>query len=354
MTDVPALLRAIKEAWNRAYEDSRAVELLPWVNTESPVVILKDFIRRIQWEKSDGKKIRILDFGCGNGRIGRILENNYGCEVYYYDISEKALDYCKSRGISEDRILYDVRGHDGCFDGIVVWGVFHHMDPVLWESQLELVTRLLSPEGLLLFGDFTIDDDLFSRENTRKSEVTQISSFAVDFDFLSKRLHPIYTGFFEFSENKSFSARRENARRMKYVIAERYLVDRKEAIVRQRVKQFQPAPVFWHFVRYTFKNSLTAPWGKAVTDICESDPDVARQLWLEGLLLFKMHDAVDGEVIIGRKSMTEELFLNSERKCSFYFSGEADDRISVEIRREDHKGFGYYSIILKATKISVD
>lgn len=348
------LLREVKNAWNRAYEDAAAIDALPWVNTDIPQKILSDFVWKIQ-RKDKERNVRILDFGCGNGRIGRFLEGLEHCQVFYYDISEKALDYCVSKGIPEERVIRDISKCKDHFDGIVVWGVFHHLDPSLWNFQLEQIINLLEPEGALLVGDFTKEDELFAQDDSRESEVTEISTYPVDYGFVRRRLHILDpTMEFKFRENQDCKYHRDFERRMKVVIAERYLVDQKAAIVRQKVDELDPRPEFWHFVKYSFRDSLSAPHGKAVRFISESDPTIAQGLWLEGLTLFRHYDTLYPDDALWNKSLSEELFVRSARKHSFYVKGEESDHVSVEINWKNYAGSGQHiEIHLQAPLLSI-
>lgn len=347
-------MQDVKEAWNKAYENPEKINDLPWVDTEIPKNILFNFLYRIKAKKGS-EKINILDFGCGNGRIGRFLaeECKDNCNIFYYDISENALNYCLSTGIPKDRVIFDISECKKSFDGIIVWGVFHHMDSQLWEYQMELINSLLTPDGLFLFGDFTVNDILFSQERHRQSEVTNIQSYAVDFDFLARSSHILNSGEFRFHENKKFSACREKERCMHYIIAGRSLVDKKEAIIRQKIGRMREKPEFWHFVKYTFKDSLSTPSGNAVKFISESDHEVAQQLWLEGLTLFNRFDSISQDEKVGNKSLSEEMIQN-DNKTSFYVYGTQSDQVSIKIEWNNNEDNGFYAIHLYAPLITVN
>lgn len=365
MSNQEELLQEVRSAWNRVYVDGD--DSLPWINTTAPIVILDDFIKKLSRKKRNGN-LRILDFGCGNGRLGREMEKLGGgrVDVYYYDISGKALDCCVNHGIPETRIIRDASNSSERFDGILVWGVFHHMTPQLWEPQLELVISLLAPEGAVLFGDFTREDSLFGKNESRKSEVTAIDTYAVDYEFLRKRLHVIELQDFTFEENGRFfdgsrfhaeddPSRKIPSRTMKVAFAERYLVDQKEAKVRQLVEGMKTTPAFWHFVKYTFRDSLSTPHGKAVTFISESNADNAQKLWLEGLTLYHYHDKLSEDDPIGGKSLSEQLFLHSVRKHSFYVSGKKGKQVSVKIDWVRYEGSGqHFFISLQAPFLSIN
>lgn len=367
MINQSELLLRVKNAWDRVYADVNAIDALPWVSTTLPESILVSFIQRIKRRNKANKDVRILDFGCGNGRIGRAIEKMCGCGVFYYDISEKALDYCEKAGTPSEYVIRDISKCKKHFDGIIVWGVFHHMDPRLWDSQLELIVNLLTPEGIILFGDFTKEDGLFARTGYRPSEVTHIDSYAVDLGFIKKRLHIIDSCDFSFPENNRFfdstrffdhedPNRKVSARKMTVVTSEQYLVDQKEAIVKQKIESLKLKPEFWHFVKYSFRDSLSSPHGKAVTFFREADTSTARSLWLEGMTLFRHHDTIYKESI-GDKSLSEELFIHSARKYSFYVNGKGNtdnDQVSITIERMEYKGNGqHFRICLLAPTISV-
>jgi len=72
----------------------------------------------------DSLKGRVLDIGCGAGRVALYLQKR-GCDVVAIDISPLAVDVCVRRGVRDARLL-DIRDIDakdtGEFDGFAMMG----------------------------------------------------------------------------------------------------------------------------------------------------------------------------------------------------------------------------------------
>ena len=195
----------IIKAWNKVYENVDSIPFLPWVNTTLPTSLLDEFVKKI----GDKEYICILDYGCGTGRLGKYIADKYSnCDVYFYDISEKALEYCiKCGNIAKEKIVFPTNNPEDLFtenqfDGVISWGMFHHIDPEDWEEYRNLIYDLIKPNGVLLFGDFTQDDELFKIDGKRISEITNIESYAVcNHELFSEKMHIEDEGQFPFVEN---------------------------------------------------------------------------------------------------------------------------------------------------------
>lgn len=101
---------------------------------------------------------RILDLGCGNGNILKMLEdNNVKANLYGLDLCENMIKECKKRlsnkvtltvGDSEN-LPYD----DNEFDTVVCNASFHHY--IHPETVLKEIKRVLKKDGVLILGDPT-------------------------------------------------------------------------------------------------------------------------------------------------------------------------------------------------------
>jgi SAM-dependent methyltransferase len=111
---------------------------------------------------------RILDVGCGNGRLARFLEERLGREFDYCGIDESPLAIAEARKRvpeSSARVFLECDFLDeplpeGEFDWIALFGVLHHVPSR--ELRLGLLQRLserLSPGGLLTFAAWRFDRD---------------------------------------------------------------------------------------------------------------------------------------------------------------------------------------------------
>jgi len=107
--------------------------------------LILDLIRRYE---PCGKNFRILDAGCGTGRLGTLLKT-FG-DVKGIDISSKAISFAKKRGLaatrgSVERIPYK----NNAFDVIVSVDVLYHKAVRDDARALSEFHRVLKPGGLV-------------------------------------------------------------------------------------------------------------------------------------------------------------------------------------------------------------
>ena len=99
---------------------------------------------------------RILDFGCGWGRIVRVLyyfsdpANLYGCDPW-----TRSIDICKADGIVANLALSDYLPRSlpfsqQSFDLIVAFSVFTHLSERATAVALGTLAQHLAPDGLLM------------------------------------------------------------------------------------------------------------------------------------------------------------------------------------------------------------
>lgn len=108
---------------------------------------------RMLAEAARGK--RVLDFGCGNGHLGRVLIASGAAHVHGIDISERLIEQAKALAGEETRLSYDVADamtfEGGPFDVIVGNAILHHLD---WKPLLRrLHDELLAPGGVMFFSE---------------------------------------------------------------------------------------------------------------------------------------------------------------------------------------------------------
>lgn len=111
---------------------------------------------------------RILDLGCGNGNILKMLQDRVEVRFYGLDISEKMVEEAKKRlGAAAQLSVGDAENlpyEDGFFDVVICNASFHHY-PDAQKAAAEM-GRVLKPGGLLILGDPTMPPvmiDLFNR-----------------------------------------------------------------------------------------------------------------------------------------------------------------------------------------------
>jgi ubiquinone/menaquinone biosynthesis C-methylase UbiE len=117
-----------------------------------------------------GSGHRILDFGCGNGRLAKFLENNYQ-ELVGVDISQKLIDAAsekysneKTKFIKVDLFAERLPFEDDYFDVIFSIAVFHHFPSKGYQLQMaKELYRVLRPGGKLVVSVWNLWQKIFWR-----------------------------------------------------------------------------------------------------------------------------------------------------------------------------------------------
>jgi SAM-dependent methyltransferase len=99
--------------------------------------------------------LKILDWGCGPGRIIRHLPDftGTGCEFYATDYNQKTIDWCKTNlhGISfnKNSLEANLPYKDDFFDFIFGLSVFTHLSEEKHIEWFDELYRILKPGGIL-------------------------------------------------------------------------------------------------------------------------------------------------------------------------------------------------------------
>jgi SAM-dependent methyltransferase len=97
---------------------------------------------------------RVLEIGCGYGRIVRVLREHVPpSKIYVSDVIEEGANFSASElGVNKMPVLEKVQGgYDEFFDLIFLLGVYIHMPLDFMRNHIELVSRALKPSGLFVF-----------------------------------------------------------------------------------------------------------------------------------------------------------------------------------------------------------
>lgn len=150
---------------------------------------LHDLILGFVAREAAGRELAILDAGCGTGRLGQLLKR-YG-RVEGCDISERALAYCRERGIAA--FPADLRSADlgsGRYDVITSIDVLYHRAIEDEAPVLSTLYQALKPGGLLILNlvaheslRSTHDIAVHTRRRYRRSDLLPLleqAGFAVE------------------------------------------------------------------------------------------------------------------------------------------------------------------------------
>lgn len=115
-----------------------------WYKTRRKIIfyIIKKF------RSNYGKDIKILDMGCGTGLLLKELEKFGIC--HGIDISQKAVDFCKHRGIENVQIsdAANIPYPNNTFDIALALDVIEHIKDD--ENALKEIYRVLKPQGVAI------------------------------------------------------------------------------------------------------------------------------------------------------------------------------------------------------------
>src|SRR6185503_4413417 len=102
----------------------------------------------------------VLDLGCGNGRISKIIKNR-GYQTFGIDINAEAIRFAQSDA-ELNRIEFSVRDskktdfQDGFFDAVIEQATLACMERGEREATLKEIYRILKPGGTLSVAEFGI------------------------------------------------------------------------------------------------------------------------------------------------------------------------------------------------------
>jgi len=97
----------------------------------------------------------ILDFGCGHGRVLRVLRAAFpNCSITACDVNRDGVNFCKKTfdaiPIYSEREIEKLSIHSR-FDLIWVGSLFTHIDEEDWDKCLKFLSSLLNNQGILVF-----------------------------------------------------------------------------------------------------------------------------------------------------------------------------------------------------------
>ncbi len=118
------------------------------------------------------ESIKILDWGCGPGRIIRHLHNLKFRKVQLYgtDYNPRTIKWCnlnlKNINFTKNNLAPPLPYNDGYFDCIYALSVFTHLSEDMHFKWIKELYRILNPDGLLIItthGDNCLDNKLLNQ-----------------------------------------------------------------------------------------------------------------------------------------------------------------------------------------------
>ena len=118
----------------------------------------------LDWNESERLGIqhakgRVLDIGCGAGRVSLFLQEQ-GYDVVGIDLASGAIEACKTRGLKKAYVMSadELDFPESTFDTIIMYGNNFGIlgeDPNI-VNMLESLKRITTPEGIILAGSVDV------------------------------------------------------------------------------------------------------------------------------------------------------------------------------------------------------
>ena len=135
--------KQLREFYEAAYAKGADVAFSNWSATEADAVIASS----IDWSEK-----RVLDVGCGVGRLSRLLQDAGADSVVGIDYAEEAIQQAKAQNEDVSIAFHCVDvfdfSPDAPFDAVVTLGTMEHMDDP--ERFLSHISGYLSPTGRIV------------------------------------------------------------------------------------------------------------------------------------------------------------------------------------------------------------
>ena len=142
-------------SWDADYSKNREI----WGERPSELALVAS--RKLVTSK--GRRLKVLDVGCGYGRDTIYLARSLGFRVLGIDLSPRAVELAKenaANALTKDAefMLSDFRDIKGLFDAVLVSNLYHLLEPKGRHDLVSPITRLLIPGGRLFLNAISIRD----------------------------------------------------------------------------------------------------------------------------------------------------------------------------------------------------
>jgi 2-polyprenyl-3-methyl-5-hydroxy-6-metoxy-1,4-benzoquinol methylase len=113
-------------------------------------------LQRLHWLRDHlRREDRVVEFGCGTGRLITLPLRAWGYDVTGVDLDERSIEYgrglLREAGLEQDALqAVDLRDLPGPFDAVIASEILEHLDDEELRTSLGLIHERLLPGGKLL------------------------------------------------------------------------------------------------------------------------------------------------------------------------------------------------------------
>ena len=133
-----------------------------WTGTSGKILLNQTipFVRYLlsvsKWRPKQNDSFKVLDYGCGYGRISRLLLKYVDTHhLFGADPWQESIDLVHQAGFGSnfwqtDEVPLELPFELNCFDLIWAFSVFTHLSPQVAKQSLETLSRYLTDDGVLV------------------------------------------------------------------------------------------------------------------------------------------------------------------------------------------------------------
>jgi SAM-dependent methyltransferase len=188
-----------KKFWNREYHAP---------NVESFIFRLKPNLLDLYINPK--KKLKVLDYGCGEGSNINHFIKTYKYDGYGVDVSEPSIKYCKKNINSKKFKLidFDVKKDDNFFDQkfdlILSIQVLYFLSDEDLKNRLISLNKMLKPGGYVFFTMQSIKNDYFKLFSNKKKNTDGLYKvdLSSDKNYKNRQKQEIYHHYINYVKNE--------------------------------------------------------------------------------------------------------------------------------------------------------
>ena len=186
--------------WNRVYSTE---------NVESFIFRLKP--KLLDFYINPKKKLRVLDYGCGEGSNINFLINKHGYSGYGVDISAPSIEKCKKKMNKNKFKLIDFKVNENDnffnkkFDLIISVQTLYYLNDIDLQNRLKSFNKMLKKNGYVFFTMMSKNHYLIKEHSNKKKNKLGLINIDLSKDkkYKKRQKQSIYNSYINVVKNKN-------------------------------------------------------------------------------------------------------------------------------------------------------